>query len=157
MSPTVTLRTATIRDRDLLFAWRNDPVTVAMSMTPQTVNSEEHARWFSQALADNARTLLLAQNGQTPVGTVRLDEEPAGAYEVSITVSPDHRGKGFGRALLSAANAYAFGELAASRLFATVKEDNTVSQRIFESTGYRLETTRHGVCRYHNDGEAAQD
>lgn len=153
----MTLRAATIHDSDLLLAWRNDPVTVAMSMTPETVTQEDHTRWFTQILADDTRILLVAESGQTPIGSVRLDRAPTGAHEVSITVSPDHRGKGFGRALLSTANAHAFSALAARKLVASVKEDNTASQRIFEATGYRLAAIQDGVLQYHKDTDAARD
>jgi RimJ/RimL family protein N-acetyltransferase len=153
LSAPVTLRHATTGDSDLLLAWRNDPVTIAMSMTPEPVTPEEHINWFSHALADDARTLLIAEADNTPVGTVRLDTFADGEYEVSITVSPDHRGQGFGQAILAAANTLAFTALGVHRLVATVKEDNHASRRIFERTGYQLQATEDGVCLYHNTGE----
>ena len=150
MSTPVTLRHATTADSDLLLVWRNDPVTIAMSMTPEPVTHEAHIDWFAHALADDARTLLMAEVDNTPVGTVRLDTFASDEYEVSITVSPDHRGQGFGQTILSAANTLAFTALGVHRLVATVKEDNHASRRIFESAGYQLQALEDGVCLYHN-------
>ena len=150
----MTLRHATTGDSDLLLAWRNDPVTIAMSLTPEPVTRDDHINWFAHALADDARTPLIAENGNMPVGTVRLDTFAEGEYEVSITVSPDHRGQGIGQAILAAANTLAFTALGVHRLVATVREDNHASRRIFDRTGYQLQAAEDGVCLYHNTGES---
>lgn len=150
----MTLRAADIDDSDLLLAWRNDPLTVAMSLSPDPVTPEDHDIWLTRVLAADAYRLLVAEDGGTPVGSVRLDGFGGNQFEVSITVSPSHRQRGYGRAMLEAVNRNAFGDLGARRLVAIVKDDNMASRKIFEAAGYCLDSIRNGVCRYQNDGQA---
>lgn len=151
MSAPVTLRPAALHDRDRLLDWRNDPVTVAMSMTPDPVAPRAHDQWLTDVLGDTKRTLLIAEADAAPVGSIRLDAVAADTHEVSIMVDPAQRGRGLGRHILLAANTWAAERLNARRLVATVKQENTPSQRIFEAAGYQFAETREGLCCYRAD------
>lgn len=139
--PAVVLRAATSDDGARLLAWRNDPETRRQSVTQGEVAAADHATWLARSLASDDRTLLVAEHEGTPVGTVRLDREPADAWEVSITVAPEARGKRLASAMLVAAEAVARTR-GAILLTARIRKDNAGSLAAFERAGYHAFVTR---------------
>jgi RimJ/RimL family protein N-acetyltransferase len=133
----VVLRPAVPGDRDRLLAWRNDSVTRQFSFSTAPVSEATHDRWLEQSLSRPDRRLMIAEQAGTPVGQLRLDRlgdrEPRA--EVSITIAPEHRGRGLGSRVLLAADAVA-GDWGVERLIAQVKTSNAPSRRIFEAAGY---------------------
>lgn len=130
------LRPATNDDAQRLFQWRNDPDTRAMSITTTPVTPEEHRGFLARSLNASDRWLLIAEHDAVAVGTGRLDRiDGAGTFEVSLTIAPDARGKGYGVSLLRALEARA-AELGALRLVAHLKHENVASRRAFEGAGY---------------------
>lgn len=139
----VRVRPAVAEDADLLRRWRNDPDTRAMSRTDDVVEPDAHRRWLDAVLADESRLLLLARVGDLPVGTVRFDREAADLWEVSITMSPEVRGRGLARAVHDAAQRAWRREVGAGpRVLACVRPDNAASARLFVGAGYRREPER---------------
>ena len=154
-------RPATEQDSRQLWLWRNDPATRAGSRSPAEVPWDDHVRWFNASLTRSDRVLLVVEDREGPVGTVRWDlvPEPGQApgagqeWEVSITVAPGRRGRSLARPLLRAA------ELALSRnvsggstgdtaeatwsgrtpvraYLAVVHMDNLSSMRLFQTSAY---------------------
>lgn len=119
-----------------------------MSLTARPVGHEEHQNWLADVIQDSRRKLFVALAADQPVGAVRLDETVSAQFEVSITVRPESRGKGLGRAILRYASTLAFNDLKAHALIALIKEENLASRRIFEDVGYRCVATEEGVRRY---------
>jgi len=103
----VRLRPVTIEDAELLFIWRNDPLTRAQSIHTEPVVWENHLDWLETSLQTPDRQLFIAEQAlpaeQTTVvlGTVRADKL-AEVYELSWTVAPEQRGKGWGRKMVAA-------------------------------------------------------
>jgi len=128
----VRLRRATAVDADLLFAWRNDPLTRARSLQPNPVEWETHLRWLADCLDNHDRQLFIAEltTDREPelmlLGTVRSDRSEQG-FELSWTVAPEQRGKGWGKRLV-AALIDSLPDGACYR--AVVLNDNPASQRI---------------------------
>lgn len=137
----VTLRKATPDDASDLLAWRNDPVTRAMSRSTEPVEAADHAQWFQRALQDATCTLLIGEDDGRKIGMVRLasGEET----EVSINLNPLVRGRGLSRELLTKALAQERGAL-----LAVIKPENLASIRLFEGAGFVLEETEDGLSRY---------
>jgi RimJ/RimL family protein N-acetyltransferase len=131
----LTLRPATREDSGRLFAWRNDPVTRAMSITTAVVTQAEHDAWFEHSLTAPNRRLYVAEVGDAPVGTARLDAGAYATWTVSITVAPEQRGKGYAVALLRAVEDAA-RSMRASRLRAVLRPENTAVLRAFKAAGY---------------------
>lgn len=119
------LRPATLGDARLLFDWRNDPETCAASLSPGPVSWDGHIGWLERVIGDPNRMLLIFEE-DGPVGTVRLD-----GGELSWTVSPDHRGRGIGKAMVLEA-------MSLGPTFARIKRDNLASQRVAYHAGFRL-------------------
>jgi RimJ/RimL family protein N-acetyltransferase len=130
----VKVRPAQLDDSPLLLAWRNDPFTRRMSRDQDEVDQDQHERWLRHALADPKRRLLVATVGHEAVGTLRWDQICQSSWEVSVTVAPNHRGRGLAAAIIEA------GETAlpsgTSHLLATIHCDNLASSRAFLRAGY---------------------
>ena len=84
------LRPATVEDRELLFAWANDPGTRIGSFHSDPIPPEVHRRWFDESLAGGKRSLHMLEIGGVSAGLIRLDHtaEP-GAAEIGITEAAD--------------------------------------------------------------------
>ncbi|MEX5718187.1 GNAT family N-acetyltransferase [Geodermatophilus maliterrae] len=125
-------------DSDLLLAWRNDAQTRAQSITTDPVSPSAHAAWFSGVLADPGRHLLLVGSGAQRVGTVRFDRLGAGAWEVSLTLAPESRGRGLSGTVLSCGEEHLLAHGGGGdRLVARVREGNAASLALFGRAGYR--------------------
>ena len=145
---TVTVREATRDDGPDLLAWRNDPVTRAMSRAMDPVEPADHHRWFERALRDPDCTLLIGQDGAEKIGMVRLARGLE--TEVSINLNPAARGRGLARELLALALAEERGAV-----LAVIKPENLASLRLFEGAGFMLEGVRDGLARYVRPADAA--
>ncbi|GJD51932.1 UDP-N-acetylglucosamine--N-acetylmuramyl-(pentapeptide) pyrophosphoryl-undecaprenol N-acetylglucosamine transferase [Methylobacterium crusticola] len=136
----LSLRPAGPADARMLWVWRNDPLTRAMSRSSDAVAWEGHGAWLRTRLAEPGRTrLLVAEADGEPAGSLRLDRLPDGvAAEVSLTVSPLLRGRGLGARLLAALCGHAADTGFCRRLAAAVRADNAASRTVFERAGFRL-------------------
>ncbi len=132
------LMSASMQDCRKIWQWRNDPETRQASFNTAPISYAAHEKWYEQALQNGTIRLYIAVSGQSqPVGYVRLDQKGA---EVSIHLSldPQHRGKGYGKAVIRAACAEAFHLPGVNQVRALVKEENTASRKIFERSGFLL-------------------
>jgi L-amino acid N-acyltransferase YncA len=137
MNP-VSIRPATAHDQDDLFVWRNDLTTRSNSRNTDPVAWDTHVAWFADALMSPNRKIYIGYRGIEKIGAVRF-EKSEGAYDVflvSIMISPAQRGRGFGKALLSAG----IETLPFACLSAEIARDNLASRRIFEACGFQLLT-----------------
>jgi UDP-2,4-diacetamido-2,4,6-trideoxy-beta-L-altropyranose hydrolase len=132
---TLELRPAVQADAELLFEWRNEALTRAMSFDPAPVTWEGHLRWLDSKLADRDVMLSIGVAEGLPVGQVRL-EFTGGEAHLSYGVDPLVRGRGFGAALVEQAVRRA-GRVPASGFCARVKASNVASRRIFERLGWK--------------------
>jgi len=126
------VRAANRGDSALLLAWRNDSETRAWSRTTDPVAVDDHEAWFTRALDDPDRRLLIAEQDGRPIGTVRFDRE-GGHWEVSITVAPEVRGQKLAVPMLLAAES----TLTREDIRACVHQDNRASLALFVRAGYR--------------------
>lgn len=108
----------------LLFEWRNDPVTRTMSKNQEPVPWENHVVWLTARLARESPNLFVAIVDGRTVGTFRVDDA-----EISYTVAPDSRGRGLGHEMLSMAREM-FGPLVAE-----IYERNAASIKIASRAG----------------------
>jgi len=135
------LRNATQADALDVWAWRQDPLTRAMSRRGEPVELQPHLAWFAKALADPARTLLIGEAHGDKLGMVRFDRGEV--TEVSINVNPKHRGRGHGYALLSEALKREAGDV-----WAEIRDENLASRRLFERAGFEFQSAEGGFRRY---------
>ena len=121
-----------------IFMWRNDPKTRAMSRSGAIVSDQSHSTWFSAALEDPDRILLVAEQQELgAVGVLRFDRLSELRWELSINLDPRVRGKGVGQACLEAALDWAaIQSLAPQTIIAEIHKDNVASRRAFEAVGF---------------------
>ena len=129
------VRDASMDDCLPLLRWRNDPATRAVSRTTEAIGLDAHAPWLERTLAREDRELFIAQTSNGPVGMVRFDADGS-AWEVSINLAPETRGRGLARKVLSEAEALFFRRHPGSSVLAYVRADNAPSIRLFDRAGY---------------------
>jgi UDP-2,4-diacetamido-2,4,6-trideoxy-beta-L-altropyranose hydrolase len=127
------------RDSRLIWSWRNDSDTRAMSRNHDEIPWERHAAWYSSTSA----TLLLALVEREPAAMLRFD-----ADEISINLNPAMRGRGLGERILRAGCTYGFESLGLARITAAVKSENEASNKIFTRSGFVLESEHDGLRSY---------
>lgn len=132
---TLHLRPAVAADRELLLAWRNDPKAVEFSRSGAPVDAEEHGRWLSWVLRHPATRLWVGEIDGLACGQVRVDVR-RGVGVVSVSVAPEHRGRGLGAALLVALQGALGADHQVVRLVAEVHEGNVASRRAFARAGF---------------------
>lgn len=141
-APRLHARPAGTTDSAAQLAWRNDPLVRRASQDPRAVGDEEHARWFDSVLLSTTRHLLVVEDDALqPIASVRWDALDGGRaeWEVSIMLAPHHRGRGWGAAVLAAAEERLLvDEPRASTLVAQVAPGNTASLSLFHGSGYAL-------------------
>jgi UDP-2,4-diacetamido-2,4,6-trideoxy-beta-L-altropyranose hydrolase len=139
------LRLRPVREDDCgrLWQWANDPLVRQVSFSSQTIPWDQHVRWFQSRLADSTEMFLIVEDAENrPLGQIRytLGIERA---EVSITMDPDFRGKGFGSAALSMATTEVFRKTGTVAVDAWIKAGNQASMNAFVRAGYRPLEVRH--------------
>ncbi len=136
----ITVRAATEADAERLLAWANDPATRAAGFHPSPIDAAEHDRWLSTRLASPSSRLFIGLDGDRPVGQVRLEADHDGRVEVGISVAPEARGRGIGRALLEAGLAAGVSDalLHVAVFVALVRADNAASAAMFRGAGFEL-------------------
>lgn len=141
----ISVRRVVEKDSEVIFKWRNDDLTRKMFRTPGLVEWEEHSKWLGITLADPNRCLLMCETKEgAPIAVVRFDIE-AGRAELSISLSPIQRGKGFAPKCLSLAIDYFQKHYSlVSELVAEIKNINLPSRKSFERVGFLVREERDG-------------
>jgi hypothetical protein len=72
----IRMRLAAQEDSELIFEWRNHRDTRRYFFDPSPVDPEAHKAWFSAALKNPSRYLLIGEDAsERDVGVVRFDQE----------------------------------------------------------------------------------
>ena len=122
-----------------LWEWANDPQVRPMSFATEAIPWGQHVEWFNSKLHDpNAVLYLLLDSSQIPAGQVRFQIDQTRAA-VSISLSPQFRGKGYGEASLKMAMEAMFRTNTVTQIDAYVKQENLASIRLFARAGYSRE------------------
>lgn len=136
LAANVRLRTANADDGERVWPWRNAPSSRRYSTDPRELSLAEHLAWWSRALADPKRELLIAEVGTLAVGVLRLDRDGPEAT-VSIYLDPDLIGLGLGRHILEAGRRHLVKTSSpVATLFADILPANLASASAFTEAGY---------------------
>ena len=113
----------------------------------EEVKLEKHIEWLKATLQNKNRYLYVAEENGVSIGTVRADYDN-GIYELSWTVSPEVRGQGVGKRMVS---------LLANRIKepirAEVKKGNEASSKIAENSGMGfVKEDNQDVLHYQRNG-----
>jgi UDP-4-amino-4,6-dideoxy-N-acetyl-beta-L-altrosamine N-acetyltransferase len=126
-------------DLDAVLRWRNHPDVRRHMFTQHEITVAEHRAWFESASRDPRRHLLIFEAGGAPAGFVSfaLGDE-AGVADWGFYLAPE-AARGQGRALGTAALAFAFKELKVSKVRGEALEDNERSIKFHERLGFARE------------------
>lgn len=142
MSERIKLRAALMSDADLLLSWRNDSDTRSASHNTDNVSRDNHVAWLSKTLANPTRKLLIAEEDNVPVGTVRADFSD-GSWELSWTTAPDARGRKVAKRMVEL-----LAQQISEPIRAEIKPGNTASIRVAEHAGMTFNRENNGVIHY---------
>ncbi len=141
------LRRATQADRELLFAWANDPDVRRSALRQDPILWSDHTTWFDQRLADPRSWLYVLETPRLPVGQVRL-EATGDVVVLDYSLDEVARGRGWGRRLVSHAirNVRQHTDLP---IIADVRAENIASRATLVGAGFTQQDDTHqpGVIR----------
>ena len=80
-------------------------------------------------------TILIGRDGDTIIASVMVGHEGHRGWVYYVAVDPDHRGRGFGRAMMNAAEDW-LRNAGIAKLQLLVRSENTKVQAFYESIGY---------------------
>ncbi|MCA8934064.1 MAG: UDP-2,4-diacetamido-2,4,6-trideoxy-beta-L-altropyranose hydrolase [Rhodospirillaceae bacterium] len=145
LAPAVTVRPATLEDARNVWVWRHAGDAVRFYRSGQTTPWPDHLDWFTRALGDPRRDLLICQAEGRAVGHVRFDAADGAPTErwVSLCVDPDARGDGLGARCLAAGCAHAAAG-GAVRIHAHIHRENGASLAVFARCGFLDTGAREG-------------
>lgn len=130
----VTLKVATLKEMELLYAWANDDLVRNNSLNQDVISWEEHCEWYKSKL--NAQNcvinIIVAHDENRPVGQIRLDSIGEFKY-IDYSISEQFRGNGYGYLGVKEVLETSRGD----RFRAVVKNSNSASKRIFEKLQFR--------------------
>ena len=94
----ISFRKASIADKMLYFEWANDPNVREQSYNSNPIDLESHGKWFESKIEDNSSLMLVFQNEENSnIGQVRIQKENRKEALIGISVSNEHRGKGYAK------------------------------------------------------------
>ena len=127
----VSLRPVEPDDCALMYEWQCDAETRRFARDPSVPTWEQHCAWFK---ANPGCVMWVILFRDKPAGVLRFDRraEQGDAYEISINIAPDMRGKGVAKQALDLGRA----ALPDSLFIACVLEGNNASHALFRTAGY---------------------
>lgn len=130
------LRKARRDDCEMIFSWRNDPLTREMFLNNEIISFENHLSWYESSLSNPYRHIYIAEHENNKIGVCRFDyDQGTKVSDISININPLFRGKGLSQGfLLEAIDLYEL-EIE-STLKANIKRENIPSQTIFKKAGF---------------------
>jgi len=137
LAPILRLRSAVESDCKLLWDWVNDADVRAASFSSDPVAWETHKTWFANKINSSDSDIFIAgdEDGKA-VGLFRVDWISSHEGEIAITVSREHRGSGYGAALIALGSARALASRPEGSLHAFMKVENLPSRLAFERAGF---------------------
>ncbi len=142
---TISLRPATISDREMVFRWRNDPFVVAHGSFLRDVEWEEHKTWFEEVILGNSRRMFIVRDQGNPIGQIRFDRKNQQECVVSVYLLQAFTGRGWGVQAIRMGCAAIFEAWDVDRVIACVRLDNQAGRSAFLKAGFQ-ETEVAGLC-----------
>jgi len=139
-----TIREATMKDVGLTFSWQIHPSIRRYSRIPNPPSFAGHEAWFKETLLDHNRDVWIFENEGLPLGQLRVDKGVKN--EISILISPEYMGHGFGGIALGLVCQH----YKAIDLWAFVKGENEHSIKLFTKYKFIHQYENWYLLRSHN-------
>lgn len=134
------IRIATIDDMMLYYNWANDIQVRKNSYQSESINLEEHIKWFSSKVnAANYSFFMFENHLGIPVGQVRIQVLNAFESVIGISNAANFRGRGYASKMLVQATDEFFKNHQDQTISAFIKLDNLASEKVFQKAGFILD------------------
>jgi len=132
------MREVTSRDSIDLLEWRNEPKVRSFSRNKSIISENDHSTWFTRRLEVLGKEpFWIFESSIRKIGFVRFDlDETLSQFEISLTVNPIMRGKGYGRIILQRAIDECLIIHQNANLCAFVHKNNIASKILFRNCGF---------------------
>lgn len=147
MIASVSIRPADANDARLVYEWRNLPDIVALSENRKKVTWDEHLPWFTYALHNDQKILLIVQVDGEDAGLIRFDRNDDTAC-VGIYFVGEFKYKGYGKMILPLAIQHMRSLWNVSHLEAHIRTENEVSLHFFSRLGFTQTERRDSIEIY---------
>jgi RimJ/RimL family protein N-acetyltransferase len=132
-------RKATVEDSKIYFDWANDTAVREQSYNSCIIEWENHNNWFVSKIKDDSCLMLIFQNKENiSVGQVRIQKENTKNALIGISISSEHRGKGYANEMLLQASDFFLKENTCFFVNAYIKENNLSSKYAFEKAKFEF-------------------
>ncbi|PYV77358.1 MAG: UDP-2,4-diacetamido-2,4,6-trideoxy-beta-L-altropyranose hydrolase [Acidobacteria bacterium] len=137
MQAPMTLRPARAEDCHLLWQWTTDPSVRSASFSPEPITWEQHQAWFTSKIKDPQCLILIGEDEHgKALGQFRVDFRLDREAEIDVSVSPEHRGMGWGSRLIGQCVGRVFNSTDAQRVHAFIRVENSASIRAFQGARF---------------------
>lgn len=135
----LTFQKATIADTKLYFDWANDPSVREQSYNSNTIDFENHKKWFESKVNDCSCLMLIFQNEEKlNIGQIRIQKENEEEALIGISIASDYRGKGYSKDMLQIASDFFLNSNPTFIVNAYIKQANLSSRFAFEKAGFEF-------------------
>ncbi len=130
----IKIRPAQLNDAQRIWEIRNEPASLAVAASQETIPMAQHVAWFSNKyFANSGHVCFVAESDGNVVGYCRFDLD-GDHYLNSIAVSSSMHSKGIGTLLLN----QSIEQLKTDKsIHAEVRRHNVVSIKMFERCGFK--------------------
>lgn len=143
------IKLAKIEDMKAVFELSNDSLVRLNSFNQEKISWENHQTWFENKINNKNCLFYIVKNEENNlISQVRIDKINPAEGDISISVSPLFRGKGYGAKILKMVSEKASSEQNIKKINAYIKNENITSQKMFEKAGYILKETFPEKVRY---------
>ncbi|ABW20042.1 GNAT family N-acetyltransferase [Alkaliphilus oremlandii] len=119
-------------DCDLIFEWANDETVRNNSFNSNTIEYEEHVKWFDEKLKSTDSIMHIFEVNNVSVGLIRLDRFDDKSFLINYSIAKEHRGRGYATYLLQLIK----DKYKTNFLIGKVKSTNSASIKAFMKAGY---------------------
>jgi len=136
------LRPVDTEDGELLWRWANDEETRAQSFSSEMIPWDDHEKWMDERLNNsNCKLWIAVDPCEAPIGQIRFDRA-GDVARVSVSISPEHRGRGYASELIRIASERILRECWARAVLAEIKATNRRSIAAFSAAGFDVDGTQ---------------
>lgn len=130
------IRPLAAADLPMVLSWRNHPDVRRCMLTQHEISLAEHQAWFVRAQNDSSRSLLVAQDGDVPLGFVHFARVHIGGIAEWGFYAAPGAPKGAGTKLGATALDFGFRDLQLHKVCGQALDYNDASVRLHTRLGF---------------------
>ncbi len=132
-------RKASFQDVIQYFEWVNNPLVRIQSFNTNSISLAEHTKWFTKAINDNSKLMLIFSDNNITIGQVRVEISDENIAIIDISIDETQRGKGYASQLLQIATDEFLCINPQHKINAHIKRENITSVKSFLKAGFIID------------------